>query len=128
VLPQRRDPRPGKGYLYVTLHDGNRRRTAAVHVLVLEAWAGPRPGPGYEGCHGNGKRRDNRPVNLSWGTRKRNRAEREQHRRLREQRRAGGVNGTEEQEEIGKEAEASCAVRAVTGVTRASHRVAGWFR
>ena len=82
-LPPYKDRRPGKGYLYVTLLDGQRRRNAAVHVLVLEAWRGPKPGRGYEGCHDNGVRTDNRLDNLSWGTRRQNRADRERHRQPR---------------------------------------------
>ena len=74
------DKRPGKGYLYVTLIDGQRRRNVAVHVLVLEAWRGLKPGPGYEGCHDNGIRTDNYPGNLYWKTKPENRADRERHR------------------------------------------------
>jgi hypothetical protein len=44
-----------------------RRRTTAVHHLVLEAFVGPRP-PGHIGCHRNDVPDDNRPSNLYWGT------------------------------------------------------------
>lgn len=86
LLAQTADKRPGKGYLYATLWDGkHRRRKAGVHVLVLEAWADPKPGPEYEGCHGNGVRTDNHLDNLRWDTREANRADMLRHRQEREQ-------------------------------------------
>jgi hypothetical protein len=42
-------------------------RTALVHRLVLEAFAGPCP-PGMEGCHGDGDSGNNRLTNLRWDT------------------------------------------------------------
>jgi len=74
------DKRKGKGYLYATLRDGERRRKAAVAVLVLEAWRGLRPGPGYEACHNNGVRTDNRLSELRWDTRDANVADMQRHR------------------------------------------------
>jgi len=76
VLAPSPDRRPGKGYLYVVLVDGERRRKAPVHVLVLEAWAGPKPSPQHEGCHGNDVRTDNHLGNLRWDTRRGNLADR----------------------------------------------------
>lgn len=40
MLRQRRD---GKGYALVDLRSGSRKRTVRVHVLVAEAFIGPRP-------------------------------------------------------------------------------------
>jgi hypothetical protein len=54
-----RTPNP---YLRVKVQ-GN--RSAAVSVLVLEAFVGPRP-PGHEGDHENHDSLDNRLVNLRW--------------------------------------------------------------
>lgn len=56
-----------KGYLYVTLYQGNRANKQRVHHLVLKAFVGPRP-HGLEGCHNNGEYRDNRLTNLRWDT------------------------------------------------------------
>lgn len=75
------------GYRYVTLSDGKRRKRVHVAVLVLTAFTGPCP-PGQEACHKNGRRGDNRAVNLRWGTRPENRQDRERHERQRAARRA----------------------------------------
>lgn len=40
-------------------------RTASVSTLVLEAFVGPRP-DGYEAAHLNGRRDDDRLLNLAW--------------------------------------------------------------
>jgi hypothetical protein len=140
VLAQKTDKRPGKGYLYVTLVDGQRRRTAGVHVLVCEAWQ-TKPGPGYEVGHRNGIRTDNAAVNLAWVTKPQNRRQREAHRQGRVATSSqgldgpdgpdgtyGGVEGEEIRRERGEEAGASCApngVTPVTGVTGLLRRLAG---
>lgn len=72
----------GKGYRYVRLSAGGRRKRHHIARLVLLAFTGPAP-EGAEACHGNGRRRDNRLANLRWGTRPENRADRERHRRER---------------------------------------------
>lgn len=56
------------GYRFVQLPWARR---AAVHVLVIEAFTGPRP-KGMQCCHINGVRTDNRAENLRWGTPKEN--------------------------------------------------------
>lgn len=61
--------------LCVILYKNGKRRTRLVHHLVLEAFTGPRP-PGQEACHGPGGALDNRHVNLYWGTREQNQADR----------------------------------------------------
>lgn len=78
IVAQCPDKRPGKGYLYVTMRDGQRRRKAAVAVLVLEAWRGLRPA-GCEACHNKGIRTDNRLSELRWDTKAANRADRAIH-------------------------------------------------
>lgn len=57
------------GYLKVSLGRGKQR---SVHVLVCEAWHGPKPAKRLEVRHLNGNGLDNRPANLKWGTRKQN--------------------------------------------------------
>ena len=54
---------PGK-YLAIHWAGGTNRY---VHLLVLEAFVGPRP-PGMEALHGDDERDNNRLDNLSWGT------------------------------------------------------------
>ena len=57
-----------KGYLMVSLPDGNgKRRTRKVHLLVLAAFIGPRP-PGKEGNHQDKIKSNNRADNLEWIT------------------------------------------------------------
>jgi HNH endonuclease/NUMOD4 motif-containing protein len=66
------------GYLEVAPQSGSRCRTVRVHALVLGAFVGPRP-DGYECCHRNGNRQDNRLENLRWDTHVANIADREGH-------------------------------------------------
>lgn len=54
-----------KGYATVSCGKDNPRD---VHVLVCEAWHGPRPTPGMHAAHNNGNPGDNRPDNLRWAT------------------------------------------------------------
>lgn len=58
------------GYLRVNLsRNGQVAGLQAVHRLVLLAFTGAPPSPDHECCHGPGGKLDNRPANLSWGTR-----------------------------------------------------------
>lgn len=56
-----------------------RQTVRAVHVLVLEAFRGPRPGPDYEGRHLDGDPGNSALVNLAWGTRQENWGDRRRH-------------------------------------------------
>lgn len=47
-------------------------KVRAVHVLVLEAFTGPRPDSDYEACHNDGNQENNRIDNLRWDTRSEN--------------------------------------------------------
>jgi len=58
----------------VGLSREGRRRTFKVHILVARAFLGPCP-DGQEVCHGPAGRRDNRLVNLSYGTHLKNNGE-----------------------------------------------------
>ena len=49
-----------------------------IHTLVLEAFFGPRP-HGFEACHNNGDREDNRAENLRWDTPSANQNDRAKH-------------------------------------------------
>lgn len=60
------------GRVTVTLNlPDSGKQSHQVSVLVLKAFAGPRP-PGMEGCHNNGDPLDNRLINLRWDTRSEN--------------------------------------------------------
>lgn len=73
------NPVQGSRYLQISLHDADGRlRAKNVHVLVLEAFVGPRP-QGYEACHGLGGRLDNSLSNLRWDTSSENRLDTTRH-------------------------------------------------
>lgn len=67
------------GYRVVKLRDKARRGHVAIHVMVLEAFVGPRPSPAHEGCHNNGIGADSRLSNLRWDTATGNQADRVKH-------------------------------------------------
>ncbi len=66
------------GYLQVHVGSGDQRRGVTVHIIVCEAWHGPRP-LGMEVAHKNGVRVDCRPENLHWKTRPDNHADKIEH-------------------------------------------------
>lgn len=71
-------------------------RVRYIHHLVLEAFSGPRP-DGYEGCHNNGVRTDNRSENLRWDTAAANQRDRVEHGTSNRGERCGCAVLTEEQ-------------------------------
>lgn len=70
----------GKPYLRVTLTDNEGKQVdRKVHLLVLEAFRGPRPNPKMDGCHEDGNAQHNTLSNLYWGTKKDNAQDRVRH-------------------------------------------------
>jgi hypothetical protein len=76
--------RPGRSiaqskgrYLSVCLYKDGRKSTKLVHLLVAEAFLGPRPSPHYVVCHGPGGQHDNSVGNLRYDTQTKNLADRE---------------------------------------------------
>jgi hypothetical protein len=68
------------GYMIVTLCDRGERHERTVHLLVLEAFVGPRPSPAHQARHVlNNRRDDNRLANLCWGTRRENMEDQRRH-------------------------------------------------
>lgn len=65
-------------YLYVNLSKNGVAQNYAVHILVLEAFVGPRP-EGMHGCHNNGNTTHNHLSNLRWDTPKANNADKIAH-------------------------------------------------
>lgn len=57
------------------------RKNKYPHIVVLEAFIGPRPGPGFHASHLNGDNKDNRLVNLCWETASQNNRRRVAHAR-----------------------------------------------
>lgn len=67
------------GYLRVRLSLPLGRVSRFVHKIVAAAFLGPRPSPQHEIRHLDGNKKNNSAVNLAWGTRKENAADREAH-------------------------------------------------
>lgn len=71
--------RKPNGYLRVEISDDSRKlRSMSVHRCVLMAFVGS-PRDGYESCHNNGVRDDNRLENLRWDTRRNNHSDKRKH-------------------------------------------------
>ncbi|SLG71838.1 NUMOD4 domain-containing protein [Mycobacteroides abscessus] len=66
------NPTPPTNYLAVGLTRDKRRVTKRVHLIVLEAFVGPRPAPEFDACHNNGIKDDLRVENLRWDTKSAN--------------------------------------------------------
>lgn len=67
------------GYLSIAVPaPGRGQARRGVHVVVCEAFHGPRP-DGMEVAHENGVKADCRPANLRWATHADNLADRERH-------------------------------------------------
>lgn len=75
ILKQKREK---QGYLVVHVRANGVPGTRRVHQLVAEAFLGPRP-EGYETCHYNGDRSDNRVENLRYDSPKGNSDDRIRH-------------------------------------------------
>jgi len=74
-----RIPSQRRGYLRLGLRNSaGKPRFLLVHILVLEAFVGPRP-HGKEARHLNGDRSDARLTNLVWGTREENDLDKARH-------------------------------------------------
>lgn len=73
-----RTPNVRGGHLYVSLMVEGQIKSKAVHVLVAEAFLGPRP-EGLQVRHINGVPADCRLSNLAWGTQSENMADRVRH-------------------------------------------------
>ena len=67
------------GYRYVRLSKHGVAKKLNVHVLVLEAFEGPRPSPEMEACHEDGNRANPALTNLRWDTAKGNAKDRWKH-------------------------------------------------
>lgn len=71
------------GYIYVQTTVGATaacgKRALGVHVLVCQAFHGPRPFPSAIPLHRDGSRDNNAAENLRWGTHKENAADRRLH-------------------------------------------------
>lgn len=75
AVPRLMTPKIVKGYRHIKL---GRSFQTKIHLLVLSAFAGPRP-PGAQGRHLNSDPLDNRASNLAWGSSIKNYDDRHDH-------------------------------------------------
>lgn len=66
------------GYQTLHLHNEGRSRCTVVHIVVAEAFLGPRP-PGHHVCHYDGDTQNSAAANLRYDTPKGNAADRHRH-------------------------------------------------
>lgn len=85
-----------EGYLSVVLRRDGKSHLKKVHVLVLEAFVGPRPS-GQQTRHYDGCPWNNQLSNLLWGTSKEQAADRARHGTLASGERNGGAKLTNKQ-------------------------------
>lgn len=69
------------GYIRYAIRNNAGEKCPAVqaHILVAEAFIGPKPGPDFEVAHENGSRLLNTPENLRWAKSIENHADRKDH-------------------------------------------------
>lgn len=70
---------PPTGYPMVSVWNGEKPICVYVHILVLEAFIGPRPSPKSYALHQDGSRDNNHIDNLRWGSQKENVSDSKQH-------------------------------------------------
>jgi hypothetical protein len=106
------------GYDVVNLTIKGKRKQVLVHRLVLESFVGL-PNDGFECCHNNGNRKDNRLENLRWDTRKNNHADKASHGTAQIGEKNGASKLTEKQARyIKKSNESSLTLSARYGVSK----------
>ena len=75
----RSEPGPS-GYINVSVYDADgKHHSKGTHVLVCEAFHGPRPSGDHQVAHGDGDRANNRSDNLRWATRAENMGDKNIH-------------------------------------------------
>lgn len=70
---------PENGYLSVSRRVNGGVRRVGVHIIVADAFHGPRPTPRHQARHLNGRPADNRPENIAWGTPQENSDDKRRH-------------------------------------------------
>lgn len=68
-----------KGYLACSVRRGGKARGYGVHILVADAFHGPKPSPEHQVRHLDGNPTNNAPSNLAWGTTRENANDRMRH-------------------------------------------------
>lgn len=67
------------GYICIHLYKEGKRRATVLHIIIAEAFHGPRPSPLHEVLHGDGVRSNCAAGNLRWGTHVENEADKDVH-------------------------------------------------
>lgn len=67
------------GYTYIHLHSRELEKVICLHVLVCEAFIGPKPSLVHQVAHNDGNPANNRADNLRWATPKENCADKIAH-------------------------------------------------
>lgn len=75
-------PYSGSGCQRISLRRDGRNYMRSVHVLVAEAFIGPRPTPLHDCCHDDGNPCNNRLDNVRWDTKSANKQDQIRHGRL----------------------------------------------
>lgn len=86
-----------RGVMVVRLSKEGSAPTRDVHVIVLEAFVGPRPSSLHQACHWDGNPSNNHITNLRWGLKADNDADMERHGTRPRGRKHGCAKLTEEQ-------------------------------
>lgn len=68
-----------EGYAHVCLTIDGKQKRRAVHVLVADAFHGPKPTPQHQAAHGDGNPQNNAASNIRWATAKENQRDRFEH-------------------------------------------------
>ena len=79
-----------KNYLYISLRNKKRRKTFAIHKLVLETFVRKKP-KGKQAAHYDGNPQNNYVKNLRWATAKENIEDRKRHGRTARGEKAGAA-------------------------------------
>lgn len=66
-------------YWNASLYKAGKVKTKAIHLLVAEAFRGPRPSLDHEACHDDGDIENNSLTNILWKTRLENAADQARH-------------------------------------------------
>lgn len=78
--PRKLTPWLSKGYPLVKIYEpGIKCKSVPVHLIIIGAFIGSRPGPNLQARHKDGNPQNNLPENLEWGTISQNNLDKRRH-------------------------------------------------